>query len=65
MKHIIDRELFCRCGRCESAVRDILRMEMMLCQGAKAALTKRRKEIQREVRAPYFRARYAGKVGAS
>lgn len=58
VRGIIERELFCRCGKCEEAVRDILRMEAMLCQGAKASLTKRRKEIQREARRPYFQADY-------
>jgi hypothetical protein len=63
MKHIIDRELFCRCQQCEGAVQDILRMEQMLCHGAKAVLSKRRKAILREKRAPYFQERYARKVG--
>lgn len=62
IKEIVDRELFCRCGQCEDAVRDILRTELMLCQGAKATLTKRRKEIATESRRGYFRERYAGKV---
>lgn len=64
MNEVINRELFCRCGRCEPAVQRILRLEASLCQGAKTALTKRRKEIQRISRAPYFRERYRRKVGA-
>lgn len=62
MKHIIEREIFCKCQRCESAVQDILRQELMLCQGAKMVLAKRRKEIQRAIRAPYFQERYARKA---
>lgn len=53
---IIQLELFCKCGKCEEAVQDILRMEVMLCKGAKAQLTKRRKDLQRCLRRPYFRA---------
>jgi hypothetical protein len=68
MKHIVERELLCRCQKCEGAVQDILRMELMLCQGAKVSLARRRKEIQREKRAPYFRERAVqrrGKAGVA
>lgn len=58
----IDRELFCKCGQCEAALHDILRMELMLCTGAKTQLGKRRKRIQSELRKPYFRERYAAQV---
>lgn len=59
VKHIIDAELFCACRKCEEAVQDILRMESMLCRGAKSVLTQRRKRIKRESRLPYYRAYYA------
>lgn len=55
IKRVIQLELFCRCSKCEEAVQDILRMEQMLCQGGKAALTKRRKQIEAVKRRPYFR----------
>lgn len=55
VKHVIDAELFCGCSKCEEAVRDILRMEMMLCRGGKAALTRRRKQIVAVKRRPYYR----------
>lgn len=55
---IIEQEVFCRCRGCEEAVQTILRMESMLCRGAKAELTRRRMRIQTERRRPYFRERY-------
>lgn len=55
VRRVIEQELFCRCEKCETAVQDILRMEAMLCRGGKAALTKRRKEIGRVRRLPYYR----------
>lgn len=62
MKHIINREVFCKCQKCEGAVQDILRMELMLCSSAKRHLTVRRREIQKERRRPYFQQRYREQV---
>lgn len=59
VRALIEAEVACSCGKCTEAVADILRMETMLCRGAKAALTRRRKEIQRVRRRPYFQRRYA------
>ena len=56
IKLILDDNLFCRCGRCEAAVQEILRTERTLCRGAKMTLTRRRKALQRAARRPYYRA---------
>ena len=59
MKHIIEDDVFCACEKCEGAVQDILRMESMLCQGAKGIPTRRRNRIERESRLPYYQRYYA------
>ena len=61
VKHIIDEELICRCGKCEEAVQDILRMETMLCRGAKTQLTRRRQRLKSEGRRTYYRDYYREK----
>lgn len=55
VRAVIEAEVFCRCGQCEDAVQDILRMERMLCQGAKNILARRRNDLKRAARRPYFR----------
>jgi hypothetical protein len=62
VKHIIESEVFCGCGKCEEAVQDILRMEQMLCRGARSILGLRRTKIRRERRSTYDRHRYATRV---
>lgn len=59
VRALIEADILCACGQCEEAVQDILRMESMLCRGGKYVLTKRRKEVQRALRRPYYRRRYA------
>lgn len=47
VQRIIDRPVDCPCGQCDDAVPDILRMERMLCRGARASLAHRRRQIHR------------------
>lgn len=62
IKAVIERAFACKCGQCEEALQDILRMEEMLCLGAKAEAGRRRKEIHREKRRSYHAKRYREQV---
>lgn len=46
-KAIIEERIYCSCRKCEEAVQDILRMEQMLCHGAKTLLGHRRGALRR------------------